>query len=96
MLNQIKAFISTVTNSHLPSGARSLMEASGLGKLSPNMILCGFLDNWQNRSNMVNDYVEIIQYVESIVDIYRTYSMKYYGLWKLLKNKDKFVWSTIL
>ena len=46
------------------------MQASGLGKLTPNMILCGFLDNWQKRPNMISDYVEIIQYAKLILDIF--------------------------
>ena len=60
-LKQIKAFISSVTSNDLPSGARSLMQACGLGKLSPNMILFGYMENWQNRIDSVDNYVNIIQ-----------------------------------
>ncbi|RDD45716.1 Solute carrier family 12 member 2 [Trichoplax sp. H2] len=57
---KIRAFISSVTSNDLLSGARSLMQACGLGKLSPNMILFGYMENWKNRLTLVDDYVNII------------------------------------
>ncbi|EDV26617.1 uncharacterized protein TRIADDRAFT_54806 [Trichoplax adhaerens] len=58
--NKIKAVVTTVTSTDFILGARALMQASGLGKLSPNMILFGFLENWQNRDDRIENYVAII------------------------------------
>ncbi|EDV26616.1 uncharacterized protein TRIADDRAFT_22993, partial [Trichoplax adhaerens] len=60
IIQPIRAFISSVTSNDLLSGARSLMQACGLGKLSPNMILFGYMENWKNRLTLVDDYVNII------------------------------------
>uniref|UniRef100_UPI00358EEB93 solute carrier family 12 member 3-like n=1 Tax=Myxine glutinosa TaxID=7769 RepID=UPI00358EEB93 len=43
---QVHSFYSEVTTKDLRTGAKMLMEASGLGKLQPNTLVIGFKQNW--------------------------------------------------
>lgn len=46
------------------SGAKSLMELVGIGKLRPNVVLMGFKSDWQDSSSdEVLEYFRTIQYV---------------------------------
>uniref|UniRef100_A0A670ZMF1 Solute carrier family 12 member 3 n=1 Tax=Pseudonaja textilis TaxID=8673 RepID=A0A670ZMF1_PSETE len=59
---KIQAFYNFITIGDLRSGARSLMQVSGLGRLKPNTIVLGYKNDWQTDSppNLEN-YVGIIQ-----------------------------------
>ena len=58
----IKAFYSLTRNLSFCEGVRTSLELSGLGKLSPNMMLIGFQEHWwiQNPS-FTQDYVTSLQ-----------------------------------
>uniref|UniRef100_A0A670ZMA9 Solute carrier family 12 member 3 n=1 Tax=Pseudonaja textilis TaxID=8673 RepID=A0A670ZMA9_PSETE len=58
---KIQAFYNFITIGDLRSGARSLMQVSGLGRLKPNTIVLGYKNDWQTDSppNLEN-YVGII------------------------------------
>ncbi|CAF4829096.1 unnamed protein product [Pieris macdunnoughi] len=58
---KIKSFYSVVDGVDLKDGASALIQASGLGKLKPNILLMGFKENWQSCNiDEVADYVEIM------------------------------------
>ena len=45
-INHIKAFYAVNANHKLAEGVQAAMDFCGLGKLSPNMVLLGFLEKW--------------------------------------------------
>ena len=58
----IKAFYSLTRNSSFCEGVRTSLELSGLGKLSPNMMLIGFQEHWWIQNpNFTKDYVSSLQ-----------------------------------
>ncbi|CAG4955548.1 unnamed protein product [Parnassius apollo] len=61
MKRKIKAFYSIVDDVSFKDGASALIQASGLGKLKPNILMMGFKEDWQtcDRSEIV-DYVEVM------------------------------------
>ena len=38
------------------------MDLSGLGNLSPNLVMVGFKEKWRLSSEETSDYVSILQY----------------------------------
>ncbi|XP_052752260.1 bumetanide-sensitive sodium-(potassium)-chloride cotransporter-like isoform X2 [Galleria mellonella] len=58
---KMKAFYTVVDDSGFKDGASALIQASGLGKLKPNILMMGFKEDWQScdRSEVV-DYVEVM------------------------------------
>ncbi|XP_042545841.1 solute carrier family 12 member 3 isoform X1 [Dipodomys spectabilis] len=58
---KIKAFYSDVLAEDLRSGAQILMQAAGLGRLKPNILVVGFKKNWQSvHPATVEDYIDIL------------------------------------
>ncbi|KAF9814551.1 hypothetical protein SFRURICE_020729, partial [Spodoptera frugiperda] len=58
---KIKAFYSVVDDVGFKEGASALVQASGIGKLKPNILLMGFKENWQtSERNEIADYVEVM------------------------------------
>ncbi|KAJ8714745.1 hypothetical protein PYW07_002970 [Mythimna separata] len=58
---KIKAFYSIVDDVGFKDGANALVQASGIGKLKPNILLMGFKENWQtSERNEIVDYVEVM------------------------------------
>ncbi|XP_026741334.1 bumetanide-sensitive sodium-(potassium)-chloride cotransporter [Trichoplusia ni] len=58
---KIKAFYSVVDDVTFKDGANALVQASGIGKLKPNILLMGFKENWQtSERNEIVDYVEVM------------------------------------
>ncbi|XP_063894987.1 bumetanide-sensitive sodium-(potassium)-chloride cotransporter [Helicoverpa armigera] len=58
---KIKAFYSIVDDVGFKDGASALVQASGIGKLKPNILLMGFKENWQtSERNEIVDYVEVM------------------------------------
>ena len=58
--NKIKAFHAVTRNPCFSEGVRSAIELQGLGKLAPNMMLCGFKENWNTCVEDAEDYFEAI------------------------------------
>uniref|UniRef100_A0A672NA33 Solute carrier family 12 member 3-like n=1 Tax=Sinocyclocheilus grahami TaxID=75366 RepID=A0A672NA33_SINGR len=62
-LNQrkVRSFYTSFKASGLREGARHLLQASGLGKLKPNILVMGFKMNWHESSSKgIEDYINTI------------------------------------
>ncbi|KAM9192314.1 solute carrier family 12 member 3 isoform 4-T4 [Dugong dugon] len=58
---KIKAFYSDVIAEDLRSGVQILMQATGLGRMKPNILVLGFKKNWQSaHPATVEDYIGIL------------------------------------
>uniref|UniRef100_A0A8C8RZC0 Solute carrier family 12 member 3 n=1 Tax=Pelusios castaneus TaxID=367368 RepID=A0A8C8RZC0_9SAUR len=58
---KVRAFYTLITAPDLRSGARGLMQVSGLGRLKPNTVVLGYKQNWQTDSpHNLENYVGII------------------------------------
>ncbi|KAM6964914.1 solute carrier family 12 member 3-like [Aplochiton taeniatus] len=58
---KVRAFYTPFLAESLRVGARNLMQASGLGKLKPNVLIMGFKNNWTEcQPSGVLDYVNTI------------------------------------
>nr|XP_005899980.1 PREDICTED: solute carrier family 12 member 3 [Bos mutus] len=58
---KIKAFYSDVLAEDLRSGVQVLMQAAGLGRMKPNILVIGFKKNWQSaHPATVEDYIGIL------------------------------------
>merc|ERR1719153_1094762 len=58
--HNIKGYYSVAQNKELNVGAKSCMTISGLGKLSPNMVMMGFKANWKEDLVGLNEYLEVM------------------------------------
>ncbi|XP_052742375.1 bumetanide-sensitive sodium-(potassium)-chloride cotransporter isoform X2 [Bicyclus anynana] len=58
---KIKAFYTLVDDVSFKDGASALIQASGVGKLKPNILMMGFKEDWQtcDRSALA-DYVDVM------------------------------------
>ncbi|XP_062530592.1 bumetanide-sensitive sodium-(potassium)-chloride cotransporter isoform X2 [Bombyx mori] len=58
---KIKAFYTLVDDVSFKDGASALVQSSGLGKLTPNILMMGFKQDWRtcSRQHLV-DYVEVM------------------------------------
>eukprot|EP00095_Tigriopus_kingsejongensis_P001377 maker-scaffold1253_size52701-snap-gene-0.12 protein:Tk01377 transcript:maker-scaffold1253_size52701-snap-gene-0.12-mRNA-1 annotation:"af190129_1na+ k+ 2cl- cotransporter" len=59
--NHIKSFHSITRNDSLLEGARAALEIGGLGKLSPNMVLMGFKQDWQQSLADAEEYYRTLE-----------------------------------
>ena len=59
--NRIKAFYSLTRNASFCEGVRTAIELSGLGKLSPNMMLIGFQEHWWMYPRYAEEYFQTLQ-----------------------------------
>ncbi|KAK6107385.1 K-Cl cotransporter family protein [Brugia pahangi] len=61
----VKSFYVSVASPSLRTGAQTLLQVAGLGKLKPNILITGFKRNWADRGveglNEINDYFGVIQ-----------------------------------
>uniref|UniRef100_A0A8D0GCZ3 Solute carrier family 12 member 3 n=1 Tax=Sphenodon punctatus TaxID=8508 RepID=A0A8D0GCZ3_SPHPU len=58
---KIKAFYTNVVAEDLRSGVQILMQASGLGRMKPNVLVIGYKKNWQTaHPRAVEDYTGIL------------------------------------
>ena len=48
---KIKAFYNVVDNIGFEEGVRSLIQASGFGKLTPNILMMGYKNDWRSCPN---------------------------------------------
>jgi len=59
--HKIKAFHQIIQSPNLYSGASSLMQCVGLGRLKPNTLLLGYMTKWQAATgDKINEYVNIL------------------------------------
>ena len=61
MDNKIKAFHTVTRNNKFSEGVRSAIELHGLGKLSPNMVMIGFKENWRTVPAETEEYFNALQ-----------------------------------
>lgn len=63
--NNVKAFYSFIDGEDFESGSRALIQATGIGKLKPNILLMGYKSDWQtcDRSDVV-EYFNTIHKVK--------------------------------
>ena len=61
-VHKIKAFYNVVDDVDFDEGAKALLQASGVGKLRPNILLMGYKGNWAgcNREDL-RQYFDTIQ-----------------------------------
>ncbi|KAM9449880.1 solute carrier family 12 member 10, tandem duplicate 1 [Clarias gariepinus] len=58
---KVRAFYTTLKGNSLREGTQHLLQASGLGKLKPNILVMGFKNNWKECSPYhLEDYVNTI------------------------------------
>lgn len=62
---KIKAFYTLVENESFSAGARSLMQAAGIGKMRPNVLFMGYKSNWQDCT-----IEEVVEYFNVIHDAF--------------------------
>nr|XP_054496645.1 solute carrier family 12 member 3 [Agelaius phoeniceus] len=61
MKRKIKAFYTDVVAEDLRTGVQMLIQAAGLGKMRPNILVLGYKRNWQTASpQSLEDYVGIL------------------------------------
>uniref|UniRef100_A0A672UBU4 Solute carrier family 12 member 3 n=1 Tax=Strigops habroptila TaxID=2489341 RepID=A0A672UBU4_STRHB len=61
MKRKIKAFYTDVVAENLRSGVQMLIQAAGLGKMRPNILVLGYKRNWRTGSpQSLEDYVGIL------------------------------------
>lgn len=59
---KIKAFYNVVDNLDFENGVRSLIQTSGFGKLSPNIVLMGYKSDWRScNSTELETYFKALQ-----------------------------------
>lgn len=60
--NKIKAFYTVADGAKFQEGATSFLQASGLGKLRPNILMMGYKQDWATcpRENL-NMYFNVMQ-----------------------------------
>ncbi|CAG7828067.1 unnamed protein product [Allacma fusca] len=57
-----KSFYTLVEDTGFSGGAHSIMQASGLGKLRPNLVMLGYKNNWKSASGEdVKEYINVVQ-----------------------------------
>jgi solute carrier family 12 sodium/potassium/chloride transporter 2 len=59
--NKIKAFHTIARNDSFSEGVRATLELHGLGKLSPNMVMLGFKEDWNIFPNDAEEYFKVLQ-----------------------------------
>lgn len=61
-MNKIKAFYSLVDRLSFSNGVASLLQASGIGKMRPNILLLGYQSEWRTSDlNKSEEYFSAIQ-----------------------------------
>jgi solute carrier family 12 sodium/potassium/chloride transporter 2 len=66
--NRVKAFFNVVDDMTFEDGSKALLQASGVGKLRPNILLLGYKNNWPTCApDELKEYFNTIQYVSVTV-----------------------------
>lgn len=59
---KVKAFYDVVEGFEFEYGVRALVQTSGVGKLSPNILLMGYKSDWQTCSKQdLTSYFNVLQ-----------------------------------
>lgn len=58
--NHIKAFHAVTFNDKISEGLQSAIDFCGLGKLSPNMLFLGFMENWHKDDEAMEDFFQTL------------------------------------
>ncbi|KAI9550869.1 hypothetical protein GHT06_000210 [Daphnia sinensis] len=59
--HKTKAFYSVVDNFSFPVGVKALLQATGVGKLKPNILMVGYQSEWRTSKNSeIDDYCAAI------------------------------------
>lgn len=60
--HKIKAFYTVVDGVSFETGAKVLLQSSGIGKLTPNVLMMGYKNNWKtcNPQELIS-YFEVLQ-----------------------------------
>lgn len=60
--HRIKGFYQIVEELSLEMGASALMQATGVGKLAPNVVLMGYKTHWATCNNKeLQEYFNVLQ-----------------------------------
>lgn len=64
MARKIKSFYDIVQSVDFETGVGALLQTSGVGKLSPNIMLMGYKKDWMscNPTDLIS-YFNVMQYV---------------------------------
>jgi solute carrier family 12 sodium/potassium/chloride transporter 2 len=64
-INKIKGFYSILDNTQFENGAKALLQTAGIGKLSPNVVMMGYKNDWRTCSGEeLLAYFNVLQYVQ--------------------------------
>lgn len=66
--HKVKAFYSLVDDNDFESGCRALMQATGIGKLRPNILLMGYKNDWRTCDH--NELEKYFNVVHKAFDLY--------------------------
>ncbi|XP_013113725.2 bumetanide-sensitive sodium-(potassium)-chloride cotransporter isoform X2 [Stomoxys calcitrans] len=66
--HRVKGFYSLVDGEDFESGSRALMQASGIGKLKPNIVLMGYKTDWQSCEH--KDLTQYFNIIHKALDMY--------------------------
>lgn len=59
---KVRAFCSSVNGFSFESGARALMQATGVGRLAPNVLLMGYKADWATAPSAdLESYFNVLQ-----------------------------------
>jgi len=58
--HKIKGFYALTQNASFEEGSKSCMTLAGLGKLSPNMVLMGYKNDWKEDMEALRQYFNVI------------------------------------
>lgn len=60
----VKAFVNLVQEANFFQGVKAMIQATGIGKLRPNIVMLGFKSDWQNvEQNELLDYFKTIHFI---------------------------------
>ncbi|CAG2112869.1 unnamed protein product, partial [Medioppia subpectinata] len=62
----INAFYKLIESDSVSVGAKSFIQASGIGKFTPNIVMLGYKSNWQSCDSL--DLIDYYQIIHSILD----------------------------
>lgn len=61
-INDIKAFCTVIDEMNMSAAVSALLQASGIGKLKPNILLLGFKNDWRTCGKEdLSEYFATIQ-----------------------------------
>lgn len=63
-IRKIKGFFTVVDGLRFEVAARGLMQASGVGKMKPNVLMMGYKNDWMRcNTDDLQTYFNVLQYV---------------------------------